>query len=411
MVANDVFGALPTTVFEEMSRLANQYGSTNLGQGFPDDQLEGPAAMKEIVAKSLLECSNQYPPMMGVPELRQAVARHSHRHAGVAVDWQREVLVTVGATEALAAAFLGLLNQGDEVVLFEPLYDSYIPMIRRAGAVPVAVQLRPPNWEFSLTELQGAFTPRTKLVVVNTPHNPTGKLFTPQELAHIAEMCRERGCLAILDEVYEHLVYPGQEHVTLRALPGMAERCLRIGSAGKTFSFTAWKVGWVTGPAPVIAAVAKAHQFLVFTVPSALQRAVAYGLDEEQAFYCGLGPSLLRKREYLDGELTALGFRVLPAQGSYFLTADFSGLLPEGIAAAEREGDVEFCYRLTREAGVTLIPISAFYGDRAAAPRTLVRFAFCKSDQKLQEAVAKLQSYFWGALPARHWQKGVQEPS
>ncbi|GAB4823278.1 hypothetical protein N2152v2_010324 [Parachlorella kessleri] len=389
-LGNSTFGSLPTTIFEEMSRLAQQHQSTNLGQGFPDDQLEGPKAMKEVVAKSLLELSNQYPPLMGVPGLRQAIARHSQRYTGLPLDWQTEVLVTVGATEALAAAFLGLLNEGDEVILFEPLYDSYVPMVRRAGAVPVIVQLQPPNWTFQLDELQAAFSSRTRLVVVNTPHNPTGKVFSLQELQAITGLCAKHNCLALLDEVYQHLVFPGTEHATLAQLPDMAARCLRVGSAGKTFSFTAWKVGWISGPAALVAAVAKAHQFLIFTVPSALQQAVAYGLDEESEFYCGLGAMLLKKRSYLERELAQLGFDVLPAQGTYFLVADFSELLPEGST----EGDVAFCHRLTKEAGVTLIPVSAFYDDRSRAPRTLVRFVFCKTDEKLQTAVEKLHRYF-----------------
>lgn len=387
---NGVFSSLPTTVFEEMSLLAAKHQSVNLGQGFPDNELEGPESMKKVVVSSLYEHSNQYPPMMGVPELRQAVAAHSGRHAGIPVDWQTETLVTSGATEALAAAFLALLNAGDEVIFFAPLYDSYLPMAWRAGAVPRIVQLHPPSWSVDAAELEAAFSPKTKLLVLNTPHNPTGKVFSGAELQLIADLCIRHNCLALLDEVYEHLVFPGTEHISLRSLPGMADRCLRIGSAGKTFSFTAWKVGWLSGPADMIKAVAKAHQFITFTVPSSLQRAVAYGLDSEQPFYCGLGGVLQQKRQLLERQLAAIGFRVLPADGTYFLVADFAGLLPEGST----EDDVEFCYRLTREAGVTLIPVSAFYADRSEAPRTLVRFVFCKTDAKLQAACDALRAYF-----------------
>lgn len=284
---NETFSSLPTTVFESMSLLAAEHKSINLGQGFPDKELEGPASMKAEVTRSLAEESNQYPPMLGLPQLRQAVARHSERHGGMAVDWTSEVLVTVGATEALAAAFLGLLNAGEEVVLFAPLYDSYIPMIRRAGARPRVINLAPPSWNFTQQDLDDAFSSRTKLVVINTPHNPTGKVWTRQELEMVATAARQVGAYAILDEVYQHLVFPGHTHVSLRSLPGMSDRCLRIGSAGKTFSFTDFKVGWLTGPKNLVRAVAKAHQFLTFTVNSALQRAVAHGLENEEDFYTG----------------------------------------------------------------------------------------------------------------------------
>ena len=286
---NATFASLPTTVFEAMSRLAAEHGSINLGQGFPDAELEGPPSLKAEVARSLRHESNQYPPLMGVPELRRAVAAHSARHAGLPLDWRSQTLVTLGATEALAAAFLGLLNPGDEVVVFEPLYDSYVPMIRRAGGVPRLVRLHPPSWRIDPRELQAAFGPRTTLVVLNTPHNPTGKVFSADEIRAVAALCLRHGAYALLDEVYEHLVHDGAAapHRSLRALPGMAARALRVGSAGKTFSFTDFKVGWVSGPEDMVAAVAKAHQFLAFTVNSALQRAVALGLDQEQAFYIG----------------------------------------------------------------------------------------------------------------------------
>lgn len=373
---NSTFSSLPTTIFEQMSLLAAKHQSTNLGQGFPDNELEGPESMKKVVSSSLYEHSNQYPPLMGLPELRQAVAAHSARHAGIPVDWQAETLVTVGATEALAAAFLGLLDAGDEVIFFEPLYDSYVPMARRAGAIPRIVQLYPPAWSIDAAELEAAFSPQTKLLVLNTPHNPTGKVFGAEELQLIADLCQKHDCLCLLDEVYEHLVFPGTRHTSLQSLPGMRERCLRV--------------GWLSGPHDLLAAVTKAHQFLIFTVPSALQRAVAYGLEQEEAFCCGLGAALSKKRQLLEGQLAEIGFAVLPAQGTYFLVADFAGLLPAGSS----EDDVQFCHRLTVEAGVTLIPVSAFYADRAATPRTLVRFVFCKTDEKLNTACGKLRTYF-----------------
>ncbi|KAK2075659.1 hypothetical protein QBZ16_001767 [Prototheca wickerhamii] len=381
---NSTFGALPTTIFELMSQLAMQHGSINLGQGFPDKELEGPASMKEAAYRFTIDGSNQYPPMAGLPEVRQALAAHSERYTGLALDWKTQVLITSGATEALAAAFFGLLEPGDEVILFAPLYDSYVPIVERAGAKAVVLPLQAPDWHFDREEVAAAFSSKTKLIVVNTPHNPTGKVFTEEELAFLAELVVKHDAYALLDEVYEHLVFPGFKHVTMRALPGMEDRCLRIGSAGKTFSFTAWKVGWVTGPPAAVAAAAKAHQFLTFTVPSAYQHAVAVGLEQERAFYEGLGPLLEKKRDWLAKELTEIGFKILPGQGTYFLVADFSGLLPEG----SDEDDVSFCSRLTVDGGVTLIPVSA-----SKAPRNLVRFVICKTDEKLEAAVQKLRAY------------------
>ena len=283
---NPVFTSLPTTVFEKMSRLAAEHHSINLGQGFPDTQLQGPQSMLQEVHRSQIEDGNQYPPMMGVPALRTAIAAHSARHTSLPLDPATQVLITVGATEALAATFLSLLCPGDEAIVFTPLYDSYLPMIRLAGATPRTVTLHPPQWSIDPQELEAAFNPKTKLIVINTPHNPTGKVFTPQELQHIAALCVQYDSYGVLDEVYEHLVYPKvAKHSTMRALPGMEERCVRIGSAGKTFSFTDFKVGWVTGPVPMVAAIAKCHQFITFTVNSALQRAVAWGLDHEEGFY------------------------------------------------------------------------------------------------------------------------------
>ena len=339
----------------------------------------------------------QYPPSRGVEPLLRAVAAHSARHAGVPVEWRAEALATVGATEALAAAFLGLLNPGDEVVVIEPAYDSYLPMIRLAGAAPVAVRLAPPAWALDAAALRAAFSPRTKLLVLNSPHNPTGKCFTPPELELIAALLLEYDAYAVCDEVYEHLVFPGAAHASLRALPGMAARCVRVGSAGKTFAFTDLKVGWATGPPAMVAAMAKAHAFLTFTVNSALQRAVALGLERERAFYGGLGAAMAAKRARLAPRLEALGFDVLPAQATYFLVADFAPLLPLlGKQGAASPDDVAVCERLTREARVTLLPLSAFYVDAGAAgvPRTLVRFVTCKTDARLDEACARLEAFF-----------------
>ncbi|GLC43274.1 hypothetical protein PLESTB_001491600 [Pleodorina starrii] len=381
---NELFCSLPTTIFEVMSKLAMEHNSVNLGQGFPD--AEGPETMKQIASTAMYDFHNQYPSLLGVPELRQAVARHSEANQGIPVDWASETLVTVGATEGLAACFLGLLNPGDEVIMFDPMYDSYVSMARRSGATIVPVRLRLPDFSVPLDELAAAVGPRTKMIMINSPHNPSGKVFTREELEAIAELCIRHDVIALCDEVYEHLVFGGAKHISLRSLPGMAERCVRLGSAGKTFSFTAWKVGWMTGPARLLNPIIKAHQFLVFTVPSSLQRAVAHGLDNESGFYHSLGPSLEVKRRYLEGELAALGFGVLPAHGAYFLVADVSKFLRPG------EDDVAFAKRLTAEGGVTTIPISGFYVG-PAPPTHLVRFCYCKEDEKLRAAVERLRAY------------------
>ncbi|BDA50079.1 probable N-succinyldiaminopimelate aminotransferase DapC [Coccomyxa sp. Obi] len=370
-----------------MTALSIEHKSINLGQGFPDE--EGPEEMKRRVGAAVLEHGNQYPPMFGVPEARQAVARYSEASSGIPANWQTETLITVGATEALASAFMGLLNRGDEVILFDPQYDAYIPLCIANGGVPKVVKLNPSDWSVPHDQLAEAFSEKTKFILVNSPHNPTGKVFSKEDLQLIADLCTKWGTYAVLDEVYEHLVFSGSKHISLRSLPGMHERCIRIGSAGKTFSLTAWKVGWVTGPPKLISAVAAAHQFITFTVPSAMQYAVAYGLDNEKPFYRGLGESLHNKRLFLEEQLEQVGFRVLPAQGTYFLVADFRPL----IADDSEEDDVQFCRRLTIEAGVTAIPVSAFYASKNP-PRSLIRFCFCKEDEKLQRACAALHKYF-----------------
>ncbi|GBF97164.1 aminotransferase [Raphidocelis subcapitata] len=388
---NAAFSTWPTTVFEVMSKLAAAHQSVNLGQGFPDE--EGPAAMKAAAAAALTAHHNQYPPMMGVPELRQAVARHSAREQGIPCDWATETLVTVGATEGIAAAFMGLCNPGDEVIVFEPLYDSYVGMCAQVGAKLVAVQLQPPEWSIPEQQLEAAFSERTKFILVNTPHNPTGKVFSRAELELIARLAERHGAYVLSDEVYEHLTFPGAApHVSIRSLPRMRERTIRLGSAGKTFSLTAWKIGWMEGPERLLAPCVKAHQFLVFTVPSSLQRAVAEGLDGEEgrAFYSSLGAECARQRALLRPRLEAIGFRVLPARGTYFLVADAAPFLRPG------EDDVAFAKRLTAEGGVTVIPVSAFYADAARAPASLVRFCYCKEDAKLAAACERLEAYLGG---------------
>lgn len=380
---NSVLTSYQTSVFEVMSRLAIEHKSINLGQGFPDE--EGPDAVKRMVDRATREHPNQYPPMMGVPELRQAVAAHDKAFYGLEFDWSREVLVGSGATEVLAAAILALIEPGDEVVLFEPLYDSYLPMVRRAGGIPKLVRLEPPDWEIPRDALAAAFGPKTKLLLFNTPMNPTGKVFSADELAFIAGLLEAHDAYAVCDEVYEHLVFDGRRHLPLIALPGMRERCLKIGSAGKTFSMTGWKVGYATGDARLISIVAKAHQFLVFTTPPNLQRAVAWGLENEREWYTGLAGELQKKRDLLAEGLKRIGFAVLETPSTYFMNADFR---PLGVNL----DDVEFCKRLTVEAGVTLVPVSALYARPGVDH--LVRFCFCKKDETLEAALERLERRF-----------------
>lgn len=302
-----------TTIFTVMSTLAAEHGAINLGQGFPDD--EGPEPVRERAAMAVREESNQYPPMCGLPELRQAVAEHNRRFYGLDVDWRTEVLVTSGATEALADCFFGLLEAGDEVVLIEPLYDSYLPIIERAGAVARLVRLQPPEWELPREALVAAFGPRTKLLVLNSPLNPAGKVFDECELSLIAELVHAHDAYAVCDEVYEHLVFDRLAHIPLMTLPRMRGRCLRIGSAGKTFSATGWKVGYVTAAPPLIEAVARAHQFVTFTTPPNLQKAVATGLKLGDAYFHTLARTQQNKRDRLAQGLAAAGFEVLPSAG------------------------------------------------------------------------------------------------
>ncbi len=384
--ANKVYSALGTTIFTVMSALATEHGAINLGQGFPDD--EGPDDVRAAAAKALLDGPNQYPPMMGLPALRQAVAAANKRFYGLDVDWQKEVMVTSGATEALHDCLMALLNPGDEAIIFEPAYDSYRPVIEAAGAKVVAVPLEPPHWSLPMEELEAAFSDRTKLVLVNTPMNPIGKVFTKDELGRIAALMERHDAYAVCDEVYEHLVFSGHKHVPLMTLPGMRERCLRIGSAGKTFSLTGWKIGYVTGPAHLMEVVAKTHQFVTFTTPPGLQSAVAYGLGKDDDYFAGLASSLEAKRDLLAKGLKEAGFDVLPADGTYFISADFR---PLGFTGT----DDEFCREITMKAKVAAIPLSAFYSS-PDAPRHLARFCFCKQDAILEEASARLKAFTRG---------------
>ncbi len=380
---NRILSGYGTTVFEVFSRLAAEHGSINLGQGFPDDR--GPPEVLDEAIRALRDDSNQYPSMMGTPALRQALAAHAQRFYGLDVDWQREVMVTSGATEALAACLLGLIEPGDEVVLFEPLYDSYLPIILLAGGIPRLVTLRPPAWSFSRDDLAAAFSPKTKLVLINDPLNPAAKVFSADELALIAEFVLACDAYAICDEVYEHIVFDGRRHIPLMTLPGMRERCLKIGSAGKTFSLTGWKVGYITAAPALLQPVAKAHQFLTFTTPPNLQSAVAFGLGLETGYFTGLAAAMQAKRDRLGAGLERAGLTVLPSAGSYFIIADYGATGFEG-------DDVAFCRAITIEAGVTAIPVSAFYAGSGSS--RCVRFCFCKRDDMLDEASSRLARHF-----------------
>ena len=375
---NPVFADLPTTVFETMSRLAREHGAVNLGQGFPEDP--GPLDVRQKAAEAVVTGWNQYPPMMGLPELRQAVADHYRGHQGLALS-PEDVMVTSGATEALAGALLALIEPGDEVVLFQPMYDAYLPLVRRAGGVPRFVTLKPPHWRFTDEDLARAFSPRTRVVLFNNPLNPSGTVFGSDDLARLARFCVDHDAVALCDEVWEHIVFDGACHVPMASLPGMAERTVKVGSAGKIFGLTGWKVGFVVTPPALMRVLSKAHQFLTFTTPPNLQSAVAYGLGKPEPWFADLRAGLQRSRDRLAGGLAERGFAVLPCSGTYFLNVD---LAPMGVV-----DDVAFCEGLVAEHGVAAVPVSAFYAEDAV--RSVVRFCFSKDDATLDAALARLE--------------------
>src|SRR5215218_2267705 len=331
---NPILAELPTTVFEVMSRLARETGAVNLGQGFPDDP--GPEDVRRKAAEAVVEGWNQYPPMMGLPELRAAVATHYGRWQDLDLDPETEVMVTSGATEALAGALLALIEPGDEVVLFEPMYDAYLPLVRRAGGVPRFVTLSPPCFGLSEAALAAAFSPKTKVVLFNNPLNPAATVFSAEDLTLLAEFCVRFDAVAVCDEVWEHVVFDGRHHQPLIALPGMRERTVKIGSAGKIFSLTGWKVGFVCAAPGLMRVLAKAHQFITFTTPPNLQAAVAYGLGKDDTYFEGLRGTLARSRDRFTAGLQTLGFTVIPSEGTYFLNIDISPL---------GEPDDAFCRR------------------------------------------------------------------
>ena len=373
-----------TTIFAEMSALALKTGSINLGQGFPDT--DGPEEIREAAVRALRDGrGNQYPPGPGVPELRTAITAHQERRYGLSYDPDAEVLVTAGATEAIAAALLALVEPGDEVIAFEPYYDSYAACIAMAGGTRVPVTLRPSEGSFrlDLDELRAAVTDRTRLLLINTPHNPTGTVLTREELTAIAELAVERDLLVITDEVYEHLVFDTAEHIPLATFPGMRGRTVSIGSAGKTFSFTGWKVGWVTGTPDLVTAVRSAKQFLTYVASGPFQYAVAEALSLPDSYFDAFRADMLAKRDVLAAGLTEAGFEVFRPAGTYFITTDIRPL-------GETDG-FAFCRALPERAGVVAIPNAVFYDHReAGAP--FVRFAFCKRVGVLEEAAGRLKS-------------------
>ena len=367
-----------TTIFAEMSALAARTGSINLGQGFPDT--DGPAAVADAAVEAIRAGHNQYPPGAGILELRAAVAEHQRRFWGMDLDPETEVLVTAGATEAITAAVLALCEVGDEVVAFEPTYDSYRPAAAMAGATLRVVTLRAPDYGFDPDELAAAVTPRTRLVLLNSPHNPTGKVFDAAELDAVARLCVEHDLLAVTDEVYEHMVFDG-EHLPLAQRPGMAARTLTVSSAGKTFSFTGWKIGWVCGPAPLVAAVRTAKQFLTYVNGAPFQPAVVVGLGLGDEYFRDFRDALAAKRDLLCDGLEKVGFTVHRPAGTYFATTDIRPLgFDDGVA---------FCRALPERCGVVAVPSAVFY-EQPDRGRHLVRFTFCKRDEVLTEALSRL---------------------
>lgn len=378
-MVHPIFENLPTTVFERMSGLARRHGAINLGQGFPDDP--GPLPVREAAARALIDGLNQYPPMRGLPQLRAAVADHYARTQDLTLDPDAEIVVTSGATEALAAAFTALISPGDEVVLFQPLYDAYLPLVRRAGGVPRLVTLAPPHWRFDRAMLEAAFSERTRMVVLNSPLNPAGIVTPDADLALLAEFCVRHDTIAVCDEVWEAVVFDGRRHRPLMGFPGMRERTVKIGSAGKLFGMTGWKVGFLMAAPPLAKALAAAHQFLTFTTPPNLQAGVAWGLSHHRAWFDEMPAALARSRDRLTQGLRAAGYVVLESQATYFLNVDLA-------ASGVRVDDATFCERCVTEHGVAAIPVSAFYAETPVT--AVVRLCFAKADATLDAAIERL---------------------
>lgn len=376
---NKIFADLPNTIFDVMSQAARDLNAINLGQGFPDDP--GPLDIREKAADAVLNGYNQYPSMMGIPELRQAIATHYRHWHGVQLDPMSEVMVTSGATEALTGSILGLVEPGDEVLVFQPMYDSYVPIIRLAGGIPKFLRLEPPHWRLPEEAIRAAITPKTRYVILNNPLNPAAVVYPREDLEMLARICQEFDLIAICDEVWEHVVFDGRKHIPLIAIPGMRDCTVKIGSAGKMFGLTGWKIGFVCAAPHILRVLAKAHQFITFTTAPNLQVAVAYGLGKPDDYFFQMRTELARSRDRLSKGLSGIGFPVLDSQGTYFLNVD---LAPLGL----NETDEAFCKRLVHEHKVAAIPVSAFYEENHVT--SVVRFCFSKKDATLDTALERL---------------------
>ncbi|MFZ4690822.1 MAG: aminotransferase [Polymorphobacter sp.] len=377
---NPLYADLPTTIFETMSARARATGAINLGQGFPDSGW--PQDVLAAASAALLTGSNQYPPMAGTPDLRRAIADHYRSHQAVDLDWQSEVTVTSGATEALAAALLALITPGDEVVLFQPLYDAYLPLVRRAGGVPRLVPLQPPHWQFDAAMLSAAFTSKTRVVLINNPLNPSASTFDRASLELLAGFVARHNAIVLSDEVWEHVVFDDAALTSVLAIPALRNRSVKIGSGGKIFALTGWKVGWMCAAPELTAALAKSHQFLTFTTPPNLQAGVAHGLGKPAEWFTAMRAGFQRSRDRLVAGLSAAGYAMLPSAGTYFVSID---LAASGIAA----GDIEVADRLL-DAGVASIPVSAFYAENPVT--STLRLCFAKQDSIIDAAIERLSA-------------------
>jgi N-succinyldiaminopimelate aminotransferase len=378
---NKIFSELPVTVFEAMSQLARDHNAINLGQGFPDHP--GPDDIRQAAADAVLNGYNQYPSMMGIPELRQAIATHYQHWHKLSLDPMTEVMVTSGGTEALTSSILAVVEPGDEVVCFQPVYDSYLPIIRQAGGIPRLVSLKPPHWRLTEEDLRAVFNHKTKAVLFNSPLNPAAVVSPREDLELLAKFCQEFDTIAICDEVWEHVTFDGHDHIPLITIPGMRDRTIKVGSAGKIFSLTGWKIGFVCAAPHLLRVCAKVHQFLTFTTAPNLQVAVAYGLGKSDEYFKTMRADLARSRDRLAAGLESIGFPVIKSQGTYFLTVDLS---PLGL----NETDEEFCRRLVYDYKVAAIPVSAFYEQDKVT--SVVRFCFAKNDATLDTALERLHN-------------------
>jgi N-succinyldiaminopimelate aminotransferase len=376
---NRLFSALPTTIFETMSRLAREHDAVNLGQGFPDHP--GPQSVRAKAAEAIIHGSNQYPPMMGLTALREAVSAHYAATQGLVLDPMSEVMITSGATEALAGALMAVLEPGDEVILFQPLYDAYAPLVKRAGGVPRYVRLEPPGWRIEEEALQAAISRKTRAILVNNPLNPSGSILSAREMQAVAAAAITHDLVVISDEVWEEVAFDDHPFISMMAMAELRYRTIKIGSAGKMFSMTGWKVGFVTAAPPLMQVLGKAHQFLTFTTPPNLQAAVAFGLREETGFLAEQRARLQASRDRFAAGLEALGHDVLPSSATYFLNIR----LPKGV------DDAGWCKRLVMRARVAAIPVSAFYAEEPVSD--VVRFCFAKSDATLDEALTRLAAF------------------